>query len=188
MGGGLFGGTTTTRQPATGGGLFGSTSTTQQPATGGGLFGSNPPTNSQLRVAVYPAVRPHPSNQLLVVVVFSAGEQANSQLRLAVFLGAKRRPLNPAAGICLERPNPPPKILAGVCSAVVRRLARVQVAVAYLEVARRNRLAEACLGVRRPPRRILTTCLGVASNSNPIHLKVPLMRIRFWAVSLGTVP
>ena len=54
-----------------------------------------------------------------------------------------------------------------------------QVAVAYLEVARRNRLAEACLGVRRPPRRILSTCsgggqqqqsnlFGSSTNANPL--------------------
>ena len=42
---------------------------------------------------------------------------------------------------------------------------------------------EACLRGRRP-RRILTTCAGVASNSNPIHLGVPLMPIRCRAVKI----
>ena len=73
---------------------------------------------------------------------------------------------------------------------VRRRLARVQVAEAYLEVAMRNPLVEACLGVRRRPRRIRTICSWVASNSHPIYSSTnpnPLLGGRnFLGGTLGT--
>ena len=63
-------------------------------------------------------------------------------------------------------------------------------AVAYLEPARRNRLVEVSLGVPRPPRRILTTRSGVASNSHPIYSSTnpnPLLGGRnFFGGTLGT--
>ena len=115
-GGGLFGNNTTTQQPATGGCLFSNTSTTQQPATSGGLFGQHihQPTASY----EWQPIRQYVHNLAGSGGLF--GRTTCQQPGLAVFLGAQRRPLNPAAEVCLRTPNLRPRILAGGCSAVVR--------------------------------------------------------------------
>ena len=151
-----------------------------------GYSEAHPPTNSQLRVAIYSVVLPQPSNQLRMLVVFG---RTTSQQPAAIggLFGSTTTTTQPSGGDLFRNTQPTTTNTGGGLFGGGTTTGQSTSGGGLLGGNQAEPAVEACLGVLRPSRRIQTTCSGVVSNSNPIHLKVPL-RIRCWAVSLGAVP
>ena len=148
-----------------------------------GYSEAHPPTNSQLRVAAYSAIRPQPSG-----CWWSFRQDNEPTARTGGLFGSTATTTQPSGGGLFGNTQPTTTNTGGGLFGGGTTTGQSTSGGGLLGGNQAEPAVEACLGVLRPSRRIQTTCSGVVSNSNPIHLKVPLMRIRCWAVSLGAVP
>ena len=149
-----------------------------------GYSEAHSPTNSQLHVAAYSAIRPQPSG-----CWWSFRQDNVPTARTGGLFGSTTTTTQPSGGdLFWNTQSTTTNTGGGWFGSGTTTTGQSTSGGGLFGVNQAEPAVEACLGVLWPSRRIQTTCSGVVSNRNPIHLKVPLMRIRCWAVSLGAVP